>query len=219
MRHIGVAFAATLVAGWIVACVGEDPAPVGPQADPGVPVGQYKGACTADKKCIEGLVCVQEAVCLYPGDGAPPPDGSSSGAVTVPCPFASSSVKPTIQCDTTTCTNECCFGEVGPSACDEACATIDPRRSMKCDSKYQCSTGECCLAVTAALDTSKCPSPLPFVDAVESACVADGCDTSVGSNQYKMCRGDSECAAPMRCRQIEVTTGVNGTKLGYGVCN
>lgn len=212
---------APLFAAWVVSCVGDEPKATSLQPEPGAAEGHYKGACTVDKKCLEGLICVQETVCLYPGDGAPPPDGSgpSNDATSVGCPFSSSSLEPSIPCGATSCANTCCFGQEGPAACDDTCATIEPQRSMKCDSKYQCATGECCLAVKATIETSQCPSPLAFVDIVESVCVPGGCDTSGGSNQYRMCRSNSECAAPARCRQLEITTGSNGTKLNYGICN
>lgn len=219
MRHVGFALAATLVTGSVIACVGDDPPPAFAQPDPGVPVGHYKGACTTEKTCLEGLVCTQGAVCLYPGDAAPPSDGSVPPRDDrgVGCPFSSATLDVTISCGAATCTDTCCFDQQGTTACSGACPTLAPRRSMGCDSKYQCATGECCLAVTAPIDTSKCPSPLAFVDVVESACVPDGCDVSPGSNQHKMCRTDSECAAPALCREIEISTGVS--KFAYGICN
>lgn len=216
-----------------MACVGDDPTSTG--ADPNVPVGQYRGACTADNKCLQGLECNQ-GVCLYPDGGAPPDgSGSSSGgsssggsssgdSSTVACPAPNpNNSDPLITCGGAAgCANECCFGASGPAACDATCASIDPRRSIKCDSKYQCTNSgdECCLAVTvAALDTSVCPSPLAFVDVTEAICVNGGCDQSAGSGQYKMCRGDSECTSPKKCRQIEISTGGSGMKAQYGVCN
>jgi len=220
MRHAGVAFAAAMVGVWVIACVGSDPSPSGPQPDPGVPVGQYRGACTADNKCLQGLECTQ-GVCLYPGDGAPPVDGSSgsssgssSGAATVACPVTPGSSNAAIACGATApCNDFCCFDETNASKCDADCATI-AGREMKCDSKFNCNTGECCLALASALDATKCPSPVAYADVQIADCITEGCDPA--SNQYKMCRSDSECAAPAKCRNIEITT--KGTKLQYAVC-
>lgn len=231
MRFFAWVGAAAVVAGWIVACVGDDPASK-PTADPSVPVGQWKGACTTDGKCIEGLLCNQ-GVCLYAGDGAPPVDGSasssggsssggsSSGSNVVACGASLPSSDPSLDCGGgERCASECCVGPSGPSACDATCATISPRRSFKCDSKYQCTNSgdECCLATTTAITLTSCPSSLAFVDVTESICVNGGCDTGAGSNQYKMCRTDAECTAPAKCRQVEINTGGSGTKLLYGVC-
>lgn len=179
---------AIVVAGWVVACLGDDPKP------------GTGGGSNADA-------------------GASSSSGEAGPTACVP---AGATTDVRIPCGSSTCTTECCLDVNGPSACDGACPAIAQRRSFKCDSKFQCvnSGEECCLAVTqqTSIDLGVCPSPVPFVSVVESACVAGGCDTSGGSGQFKMCRSDNECPAPTRCRPIEVSHGTAGTKLRFAVC-
>lgn len=230
MRRVGWILGATTFVGWMVACVGSDPAPSGPQADPNVPVGQWKGACTADGRCIEGLVCTQ-GVCLYPGDGAPPPadassggnDGSSSSSSggTGPSPECSQKVTvgdaSKVECGSAgTCNRECCIQPSGPVACDSAC-TPPGNTHLACDSRDECGTGPCCIKIMdgKVLDTMTCPYPIAAADVVATACISTGCDYN--SNQFEMCRSDEDCSVPThKCRQIEIKTAT--TKLVYGIC-
>jgi hypothetical protein len=184
------------VGGW-VACVGGDPLPRS-GADPNVPVGQYRGACTADGKCLEGLECNQ-GVCLYPDGAAPPDDGGSvdagegGPASPVSCPHADAARAGNIPCPTVTMTpctppSLCCFANP-TSACVAASDPCGGGKKIRCASATCGNGGHCCLRATA-IDRTQCPARIAYGDLVDTGCNESDTDCPL---EERVCDKDADC--------------------------
>lgn len=210
---------------WVVACVGDDPVTSsGPQPDPNVPIGQFRGACTSDGKCIEGLVCTQ-GVCLQrDGAGTPVTDGGGSAsdtgpgadAAVPPCEYHNTYSGP-LKCSSVTCsTGPCCMGSTEPVACDPGCSSASSPKLFACDTSTQCASGTsptCCVRIKAAIDTGACPHPVPWSDFAESVCTG----TCGGVNEYLACRQDSDCdGLGKKCNGVELANAAD--KITFGIC-
>lgn len=222
-----VAAAVVALGGWVIACVGDDPGTSsGPQPDPNVPVGQFRGACTSDGKCIEGLVCTQ-GVCLQREDGgASTTDGGGGGSGDAasdgdgeppPCTYQNEYSGP-IKCSNATCSTSspCCMGASGTVACEPSCPVATSPKLLACDTSAQCMSGTdatCCVRIKAPVNRFVCPHPVAWADFAESVC------TSVcgGTNEYYACRKDADCDVfAKKCSGVELSNGSD--KISFGIC-
>jgi hypothetical protein len=207
------------------ACVGSDPPPPAAKPDPNVPVGHYRGACTADGKCIDGLACDQ-GVCLYPdggdppSDGAAPGDGGDGGAVPdVPCPHDAAARANAIPCPNApvapcSLPSYCCFANPS-SACVPESDLCNGGKKIRCKAPTCTlggSPGRCCLRATA-IDRTACPARVTYANLVDVACNANDTDCPL---EERVCFEDADCDQGT-CHTISLLD-LSGNALTLGVC-
>jgi hypothetical protein len=200
-------YAAPSIAALWIACVGDDPAPAG-----GAGVGDHGERCFADRKCKEGLVCVQETTCLRPGDTL---DGGSSGSDggggTDAVAGGSASVPEGGACTEIASTDqhfECPLEDGGKETCAQAtkgcclgagCAEIVGGACPNGASKYRCMASPTCdlegkvCCIFAPYDPSPAcglasvlkPNPTAAAQCIEPAVCNDG--------MVQLCSTGSDC--------------------------
>ena len=221
----------------LAACVGDDPNPVTPsdrQPDPNVAVGREGGACTEDKKCLDGLECYRGTVCVPRedggtsnvdgggGDDASSDDGSAggddaeSGSPSTCPPHSGGGATSEVKCGSGYCpggftpSQPCCLQATGDPTCMPGCTA----KRINCDSADECPGAQCCLSLTSAItEAMACSSGVSYALLNDTHC------GQCGSNDLRICRTNNDCldlAASPTCSLVEVKNG--SVKLSMGVC-
>lgn len=216
MRRI---LATLFVSGAWLACVGDDPIAVAPDAK----TGDRLGPCFDDGKCKEGLVChPTEKVCVAANDTAP--DASGDASTSDPEADASDAdadvpqcmLRPTagIPCPDVACSaplNRCCIDGAGKKSCSGSCSA-GGSRYFECDSVQVCGAGtRCCAAIEQSAVGTTCKTRFTLE---YSVCIAQDCPQSVAT-----CRTASDCDLPGmgKCNLSEVVLAP-GVVSVWGFC-
>ena len=178
----------------IPACVGDSPGSGDAgNMDATNTTGKYKGPCYPNNTCDTGLVCVQNAICLMPGEDAAGIDtgtnetGSEAGDSGMMCKASGENCtmgdccKVSMQlCDFAQGASRCCNPKPG-GTCTMAAECCDYlQNQMKCDQNAGCCVG---LGGNCAVNQNDCCTNL--------ACVNQRCCTKQG----QPCMSAADCCS------------------------
>lgn len=218
--------AGTSIAGFVIACTGDDP-----NASDGPARGSLGGECSANNSCNTGLACVLvdgKARCANAtADGGTLADtGTSVGPDSGSGDDDDDSGLPHCKFELTPTATECkdkvrCYpdkadaGDAGPNCIDMAatCSSSELLR-WECNSPhYGC--GACCITADLVPLTECNQATLNVLGTSGTKCIVE---TSCPANQIQLCQSNGQCRAGEYCKPAKIHSTFAVADSIFGIC-